>query len=323
MVKKLKWQEIRRKLWSPSDPPAPRCFSEPQWQGHVSLWYFLYRWFMFGCWSAMIICSLFDIGSRRPEGNKQTWPIYLTHWDLILGAGQAFLAAILVSKRRTLQRHSTFDPDALTLGRSERAYWYLYTITSSIAIGVTILYWGTIYDPKLHAKDPLNFMMHLFNSVLMLTDLIVVGVPLRLEHFWWPVACVVTYLAFTVIYYLAGGLDKNGYHYIYKILDWKKPGRSALVCLGGLVFLTVVHCVLCAVARLRLYIRAKAAGTVMTATIINQGTKNVANLKNSVKSVEMIVWRSMYLSIAQKFFSIMNRMCDIYRVNAYIAFMRY
>ncbi|XP_046603859.1 protein rolling stone-like [Neodiprion virginianus] len=288
MVKKFRWQEIRRKLWSPAEPPAPRVFSEPQWQGHVSLWYFLYRWFVFGCWIGIIVCSLFDIGSRHPEARKETWPIYLTHWDLVLGVSQAFLGAILVSRRRNQERRSSFDVDALTLGKIERMYWVLYTVTSSLAICVTITYWGAIYDPRIHAKDPLNFMLHLFNTILMLVDLLVVGVPLRFEHVWWALACVVLYVIFTIFYYLAGGLDKHGYHYIYKILDWEQPGRTTLVCLGGFAFLVIVHCILCSLARLRVYVRAKAVGTMATATISQTAAKMEFALP-ATKSIELVV----------------------------------
>lgn len=270
MVKKLKWQEVKRRVWSPTEPPASRLFSEPQWQEHVSLWYILYRWFIFGCWGTIIICSIFEIGSYRPEGKRKTWVIYLTHWDLILGVGHSALGAILVSRRLYLQRQATFDPDTMRLGKIEHVYWFLYTVTSSVALGVTILYWVAVYDPKIHTKDPLNFMLHLINSVLILVDLIIVGVPLRFKHFWRPLSCVLIYSVFTFIYYWAGGLDKNGYHFIYKILNWQKPGKTVLVCLGGFVFITIVHCVLCAMALLRAYVRTKATGRKMSMTINTQ-----------------------------------------------------
>ncbi|XP_012258777.2 uncharacterized protein LOC105687580 isoform X1 [Athalia rosae] len=274
MVKKFRWQALRRKIWSPSLPPSTRLFSESQWQENVNVWYFLYRWLNFGCWSAIIVCSIFDLGSRYPGEEKRTWLIYLTHWDLVLGAAQAFLGAVLVTRRRNLERRLNFDPDYLVFGRVERAYWILYTITSSLAICVTVGYWGAVYDPKVHNKDPLNFMLHLLNSILILFDLLIVAFPLRIEHFWWPVSCVTIYLLFTVFYYLAGGLDKNGLHYIYKVLDWEKPGRSTLISFGGLLFLTIVHCVLCSIAKLRIYVRAKAAGAIKTTTIADpQGSK--------------------------------------------------
>lgn len=292
MVKKFRWQEIRRKLWTPSEPPSPRLFSEPQWQGHVSLWYILYRWFILGCWLAFIFCSIFDIGSKKPEGGKHTWPIYLTHWDLVLGAAQAFFGALIVTRRHSEQRKPTFDPDSLTLGKIERLYWVLYTVTSSTAICVTIIYWSTIYDPKIHVKDPLNFMLHLFNTVLMLLDLIIVGVPIRVEHFWWPLVCGVIYILFTVIYYHAGGLDKHGDHYIYKILDWKRPGRTVLMCIGTLLFLTTVHCLLCSMARLRTYVRSKATGKIVTMSMVNQqNIKTETQFSTVAKpAVELIIW---------------------------------
>ncbi|XP_014218409.1 protein rolling stone-like isoform X2 [Copidosoma floridanum] len=259
MVKKLWFRDLGRRWFDASrkfEPPAGRCFSEPKCQDRLELWYLLYRWLIFGLWLVVVVCSVFEIGSVSPLGLPEKWPIYLTNWDISLGLLQALLACVIVS-RRWRQQHrcknaaSGFDPSNLTYGKLEKIYWFLYVVTSSLAIGVTAIYWALVHDPRYHKVDALNLMIHVSNSLLMLVDLGVAGVPLELRCFWWCPLFVSLYLLFSVAYYAAGGLDKRGEHRIYNILDWEKPGRTLVVCAAGLSFLVLAHCVLCLLAGFR------------------------------------------------------------------------
>ncbi|XP_018059620.1 PREDICTED: protein rolling stone-like isoform X1 [Atta colombica] len=253
MVSKLWCQEIghRWRQAAKQEPPQARVLSEPKCQSYVAIWYLYYRWIIFVVWAAFVICSVFEFGSYKPLMQYEKWPIYLTNWDIALGFIQALIGGILVSKRWQLQKISGFDPCNLKLESTERLYWFLYVVTTNMAIGVTVCYWLAVYNPAIHQMDPLNIMMHVCNSVLMLIDLFVTNIPFRLRNFWWCLSIVMFYVIFSVIYYLAGGLDKYGCHYIYKILDWKKPMRTSLVCIGGFTFVTVLHCITCLLANIR------------------------------------------------------------------------
>lgn len=252
MVSKFWCQEIgRRWRQGRQETPHARLLTEPKCQSYVATWYLLYRWIVFAVWAAFVTCSLFEFGSYQPLGMYHKWPIYLTNWDIVLGFSQALIGGVLVSKRWRLQHVPGFDPRNLRLESTDRLYWFLYVVTTNVAIGVTVCYWLAVYNPEIHHLDPLNIMMHVCNSVLMLIDLFVASIPFRLRNFWWCLSIVMFYLVFSVIYYAAGGLDKQGYHYIYKILDWKKPARTALVCAGGLTFVAVLHCVTCMLANTR------------------------------------------------------------------------
>lgn len=175
----------------------------------------------------------------------EKWPIYLTNWDLVLGVSQALFGGLLALKRWKLQKVSDFDPSTLMLGMPERAYWFLYVVTTNVAIGVSVTYWFSVYDPKIDNLDPLNYLLHLCNSILMIVDFCVTSIPFRLRNFWWCLTIVLFYVIFSLIYYLAGGLDKNGNHYIYKILDWKKPVQASIVCVGEAIFMTILYSVIC------------------------------------------------------------------------------
>nr|XP_012226178.1 PREDICTED: protein rolling stone-like isoform X2 [Linepithema humile] len=259
MVSKFWCQEIGRR-WRQAgkqQPPQARLMTEPKCQSHVASWYVTYRWIIFYVWAGFFVCSVGEFGSYNPLKQYEKWLIYLTNWDVVLGFTQASIGLYLVLKRWYLQKVTSFDACLLRLEFTERLYWFLYVVTTNMAIGVTVCYWVTVYDPKIHALDPLNIMMHVCNSVLMLIDLFVTSIPFRLRNFWWCLSIVMCYVIFSVIYYSAGGLDKHGNHYIYAVLDWKQPKRTSLVCVGGFTFVTLLHCVTCtlAYARDRIYRR--------------------------------------------------------------------
>ncbi|XP_012528360.1 protein rolling stone isoform X2 [Monomorium pharaonis] len=252
MVSKFWCHEIGRR-WRQvaKQEPQARVFSEPKCKSYVDIWYLYYRWIVFLIWTVFVVCSIFEFGSYKPLMQHEKWPIYLTNWDIVLGFTQALIGGILVSKRWRLQKLPGFDPCGLKLEFTEQLYWFLYVVTTNIAIGVTVCYWFAVYNPEIHQVDPLNIMMHVCNSVLMVIDLFVTSIPFRLQHFWWCLSIAFFYVIFTIIYYFAGGLDKYGCHYIYKVIDWKRPMRTSLVCIGGLTFVTVLHCVHCMLANIR------------------------------------------------------------------------
>lgn len=276
MVNKLWFRELVRKWFQTKfERPRPRCFSEPKVQEELKSWYLAYRWLIFGVWLGIIVCSVLEIGSVQKLGNMEKWPIYLTNWDLTLGLVQAFLGALIVSRRWRVQRsRADFDPNShLDFGKLERVYWFLYVVTSSLALGVTVTYWAMVHDPKYHQVDFLNIMIHVTNSVLMLVDLCVAGIPFQLRCFWWCPLLTSFYIIFSVIYYQAGGLDKRGQHRIYSILDWKKPWRTLLVCAGGLTFLVITHCLLYFIARFRDRAYEKRRNQPQQDNAVNKGSK--------------------------------------------------
>lgn len=56
--------------------------------------------------------------------------------------------------------------------------------------------------------DAVNLMVHVFNSLIMLIDLAIVGHPIKLTHAYWTMGIGVAYTIFSAIYYLAGGTDR-------------------------------------------------------------------------------------------------------------------
>lgn len=62
--------------------------------------------------------------------------------------------------------------------------------------------------PEIHKIDALNIMVHVFNSVIMLIDLAIVGHPIKLSHVYFTTGIGLAYGIFTGIYFLAGGTDR-------------------------------------------------------------------------------------------------------------------
>ena len=286
MVNKIWCRKVARAwLQAKPEPPHARAFTEPKCQNHVAAWYITYRCMILFAWIMIIICSIFELGSYETLGNNHKWPIYLTNWDLLLGSIQASLGLLLVFKRWKLQTQPDFDPNNLTLGRAEKVYWFLYTTTCTLAIGVTVSYWVAVHDPKIHHVDALNIMLHVCNSLLMIIDLAIMNVPLRMRHFWWCLTIVTVYITFTLIYYYAGGTDKRGLTYIYKVLDWQKPGIAFLVCLGGLLFLVIVHCLLCLFTRFKERLYAKTPDKYICDSFPNP---TIEQSRQTIKHVEIV-----------------------------------
>ncbi|XP_025988596.1 protein rolling stone isoform X2 [Solenopsis invicta] len=284
MVSKFWCHEIGRK-WRQAtrqEPLQARVLSQSKCKSYVAIWYLYYRWLIFLIWTAFVICSVFEFGSYKPLMQYEKWPIYLTNWGMALGFTQALVGGILVSKRWRLQKIPGFDPCGLKLEFTERLYWFLYVVATNFAIGVTVCYWFVVYNPEIHQVDPLNIMMHVCNTVLMLIDLFVTSVPFRLRHFWWSLSIISFYVIFSIIYYFAGGLNKNGHHYIYKVLDWKKPMRTSLICIGGFTFVIVLHCVNCMLTNIRDRIYRKTAEKFSKPVQINMTDKSLPEKQTEI-----------------------------------------
>lgn len=66
----------------------------------------------------------------------------------------------------------------------------------------------------------MNFLVHGFNSIMSICDILVSGRPCRLMHFYHPLVVILANIAFSSIYWAAGGLNYDGSSYIYPVLNW-------------------------------------------------------------------------------------------------------
>lgn len=110
----------------------------------------------------------------------------------------------------------------------------------------------------IHPFDLLNLMVHALLAILMLGDLVIVGHPVRMDpDLYFTAGVGLGYSIFSLVYYLADGTDRQLNHAIYPLLDWQKPGKTIVVCVGGIFFVVVVHILVCCVCKVRYLIHKK------------------------------------------------------------------
>lgn len=97
----------------------------------------------------------------------------------------------------------------------------------------------------------LDILIHGGNSVGMMVDLLIASYPMHIFHFFYGIAFGTIYLAFSIIYYFAGGTDFWGNKYIYHVLNWENPGSAASVAAGTLVLIIFMQIIACIIQKVR------------------------------------------------------------------------
>jgi hypothetical protein len=95
--------------------------------------------------------------------------------------------------------------------------------------------------PAVHRLTALNLLMHAFNSIFMVLDVIMVAHPFRLIHLCWSLLFIFVYFCFSVIYHLAGGTGKNNAPSIYPALDWNKVESTLPIAVLGMLSVVLAH----------------------------------------------------------------------------------
>ncbi|XP_064553788.1 protein rolling stone-like [Drosophila montana] len=223
------------------DEPADFCRS--QWQrGERCFIWLIYRWLLAAFFAGGVI------GSLVQDYNDGRWFIYLTDWGFTLCFYACAYGAVLATIY--FIRPSYFEPGSWAL----KIYWCSHYTTTVLAMMITLVYWSALYSSM--AGEPIglyNLWSHALNSVCMIFDCFIVAFPTRLMHFVYPLAVVLIYGLFSLIYFCAGGVDILGNRFIYFILDWERPGLAiGSVC--GCIVLALIFCVLIFwIYRLRLW----------------------------------------------------------------------
>jgi hypothetical protein len=80
----------------------------------------------------------------------------------------------------------------------------------------------------------------------MFVQLLVVKHPMNFWHFIYPMITLIIYFAFTIIYYLLGGVGYDGEPSIYPVLRWGEDNLEASAVAAGLLLLSVAfHAISC------------------------------------------------------------------------------
>ncbi|XP_057660389.1 protein rolling stone-like [Diorhabda carinulata] len=231
----------------------PTIFITCQWQKDrtkPNLLYLLYRTIV------MLIFFVTWIYSIIVESGAGKYPIFLTNWGYTGCTIQSLLAFFMLSTAVLAIYFQNMVKLHKVVLKLYPIYWLLNTVTTPTAFAITTVYWSILFDGNSQYRV-MNYFVHGNNSVMMFLDLCMVSHPIRFLHVIYTIVLGLTYVLFTLIYYLAGGTGYGGARYIYSIVDWSKPSQTIGVCLGVIMFQVVLHMVIILISFVRMSIAKK------------------------------------------------------------------
>lgn len=106
--------------------------------------------------------------------------------------------------------------------------WFLYNVINVTAPVISFIYWALLYEPGVYEAPVfvIDFMLHGVNTIVAVLDLFISKRPCRILHMHHPFVVFLAYVAFTAIYWAAGGRTETGSSYIYSVLNWEDLGND-------------------------------------------------------------------------------------------------
>ncbi|XP_013102288.1 protein rolling stone-like [Stomoxys calcitrans] len=215
-------------------------FYRSQWQRkETSFWYLLYRWL----WALFFLSVFFCCLVQQFTNGK--FFIFFTNWGFLLCVATQLLGVLLVTRWHFdigAVRSSFYEVSQLRkTPRLLRLYWLLYDLAMPVALVITTIYWAFLHGKmnKPNRFPVLSFSTHCLNSVFMLVDFLIIGFPVRLLHTLYAMLVPIVFFCFTLVYYLCGGTDDVGNHYVYPMLDWTQPSRCVITFIG----IFILYCI--------------------------------------------------------------------------------
>lgn len=100
--------------------------------------------------------------------------------------------------------------DVIKIGRKMskplKFYWLLWNQSIVFAFIVDAAFWILLYKGEKLVLD--DILIHVTNFLVLFVDLFVVKHPSKFSNFIYIIKVEVTYMVFTLVYQLCGGLDK-------------------------------------------------------------------------------------------------------------------
>ena len=137
-----------------------------------------------------------------------------------------------------------------------RLDWILFGGGCTVSLLVTLVYFVVLFPQKnINFLPPVDIIMHLLNSVIMIIDFIICLLPIRIYHIFYIIFFSLAYIVFSFIYWLVDPV--NNYIYV-GLLDWNKP-VTTLITSVVLIFIVmpIIHLVYFGAYKLKLFILAK------------------------------------------------------------------
>ncbi|KAI8509795.1 hypothetical protein Bbelb_122230 [Branchiostoma belcheri] len=155
---------------------------------------------------------------------------------------------VMTTTRSTDANHQTSQP-ITALSLYYKGYWVLYNVAFGIGLYITIGFWAVPGGEV----DPHSILFNVMNTVVIVIDVFVSGLPYRLMHLVYPSAFGLAYMVFVVIYWAAGGISVYGRPWLRGYLDYgDHPGMAAGIAAASvLVAIPLCHAILFGLALAR------------------------------------------------------------------------
>ncbi|XP_078662565.1 protein rolling stone-like [Branchiostoma floridae x Branchiostoma belcheri] len=193
-----------------------------------------------------VVCAIFTLAiliwSVPTDSNR--WISFYSNWMYAtLTFHFCWSAAVCLREYRS----SNTVPSERTL----RIGWMLYDMSMATSLTVSAEYWFSPWPVTIGLR---SILRHALNSVMVVIDVLVCGIPSRLDRVVYPVLHSGVYSVFVVLYWLGGFRGYDGKQYIYSFLDLNTvPLQATVIMLGHTFILTpVFHVVVCALCTARL-----------------------------------------------------------------------
>lgn len=266
----------------------PHVFATPQWHWPQVI-YILYRLIVFGYFFSWLVISVI-------RKNSTDYFIYLTNYAFIL-LNLSILLQLISSiwkykkMRQTPEGREDDLNGELAMPWFLKFSWYVHTVSSDMALVVSLIYWTVLY-PQADAEPEvlnlelgmtnetndgtndfdLNFNTHAMNSIYVVVDIFIVAIPVRILHVLYTLPIAGVYITLSVAYTLQ--TEKA----IYPILDWiNTPGEASLYAFAvGFALVPLFHLVLYGLYRARSVLHSK----IFAKKLRVQNTQTDSNIKS-------------------------------------------
>lgn len=180
-----------------------------------------------------LITTILLAGALYNAVSIKDFMLYYSHWSLLM------LLFMFVSATAT----------TLLVARLERTNRYyvpcyvvchrlLYNVAGTANLVSSAVYVIILFLYKDSVRNPVNHVVHSFNSLLVIIEFAMNAIPMRLAHIYQPLLYTLGYCAFAAAYHYTTG-EK-----IYKCLPWDSQQEMAKICLALMLILFVIYMLL-------------------------------------------------------------------------------
>ncbi|QEI03694.1 hypothetical protein [Rachiplusia nu nucleopolyhedrovirus] len=185
--------------------------------------------------ASLVITGLLTTSAYYVAADKIDYFLYYSHWSLFLLFSYFTIASItsLIYRLREADYH-------YTLPWFVQLQWILYNVVCSSNLLTSSIYYIVmlVYKNNNNLTSPVNNVIHLFNSMLVIVEVFVSSIPVRLRDAYQSVVYTLFYGCFLATYHWKTG------EIVYKFLNWSNQHEMLKLCACSMILLITIYVVL-------------------------------------------------------------------------------